>query len=108
MSSYVCAMERLSKPHPVFLEGPGIPGSVFIARKTGADILPGPTRSQESAPFVPWWNMDPKIVVCHFFTAHLHMIPEHLWSKVTTVLPKLQLNPYQKAAAKCNSPPALR
>lgn len=85
-----------------FWEGPGIPGSVFIAPESGADILPGPTRSQESPPFVPWRKVGPKIAVCHFITAHRHVIPEHLWSKVTTVL--LQLNPEQKAAAKCNSP----
>lgn len=91
---------------PCFSEGPGIPGPVFITLETSSDILPGPTLSQESPPFVQWWNMGPKIEVGHFFRAHLYMISELLWSEVTTnVLTKLQLNPCQKAAAKCNSSP---
>lgn len=91
---------------PCFSEEPGIPGPVFITLETSSDILPGPTLSQESPPFVQWRNMGPKIEVCHFFRAHLYMISELLWSEVTTnVSTKLQLNPCQKAAAKCNSPP---
>lgn len=91
---------------PCLSEGPGIPGPVFITLETNSDILPGPTLSQESPPFVQWRNMGPKIEVWHFFTAHLYMISELLRSEVATnVSPKLQLNPCQNAAAKCTSTP---
>lgn len=68
---------------PCFSEGPGIPGPVFITLDTNSDILPGPTLSQESAPFVQR-NMGPKIEVCPFFAAHLYIISELLWSDVAT------------------------
>lgn len=84
------------KATPCFSEGPGIPGPVFITLETHSDILPGPTLSRESTPFVPWRNMGPKIEVCHVFTAHLSVISELLWSGVATnASTNLQLNSRQ-------------